>query len=193
MAKLMSFHCDFRPCLKMTMVTSHHRLRHFPPLGCVHSFSPRPTTASRLSLFPMPPLSPLPPTPTPTQDPFTHPVATLLPNLTTLHAPPHLIILLAPSRPLIDVSITISTPIYAGFVLHPLSNLSLPPFAVSTLSSSPSVNAKKKRISEARSSHTPTLRNSRSKERAARRIGVASFPTLSLSGYWLCVNWGSHK
>ncbi|KAK0442513.1 uncharacterized protein EV420DRAFT_1077026 [Desarmillaria tabescens] len=85
-----------------------------------------PTTPSRLSLFPMPPLSPLPPTPTPTQDTFTHPAATLLPNLTTLHAPPHLIMLLAPSRPLIDVSITISTPIYAGF--RPTSTLeSLPP------------------------------------------------------------------
>ncbi|PBK62036.1 hypothetical protein ARMSODRAFT_981024 [Armillaria solidipes] len=76
-----------------------------------------PTTPSQPFLFPMPPLSPLPPTPTPTQDTFTftHTEATLLPNLATLHSPPHLIILLAPSRPLIDASITISTPIYAGF------------------------------------------------------------------------------
>ncbi|PBK79690.1 hypothetical protein ARMGADRAFT_1069342 [Armillaria gallica] len=63
----------------------------------------------------MPPLSPLPPTPTPTKDTFTHTTDTLLPNLTTLEGPPHLAVLLAPSRPLIDASITISTPIYAGF------------------------------------------------------------------------------
>ncbi|KAK0433916.1 uncharacterized protein EV420DRAFT_490072 [Desarmillaria tabescens] len=103
------------------------------------------TTPSRLSLFPMPPLSPLPPT-------------------------------------LIDVSITISTPIYAGFVLHPLSNPSLPLSAVSTLSSSPSVNAKKKRISEARSSHTPTLRNSSSKERACWGSVVSHFKALRATG-----------
>ncbi|KAG7439285.1 uncharacterized protein BT62DRAFT_768359 [Guyanagaster necrorhizus] len=85
-----------------------------------------PTTPGCLSLFPMPPLSPLPPTPTPTQESFMHTAATLLPNLTALHGPPHLIILLAPSRPLIDVSITISTPIYAGFC--PTTTLeSLPP------------------------------------------------------------------
>ncbi|PBK62041.1 hypothetical protein ARMSODRAFT_1062107 [Armillaria solidipes] len=74
-----------------------------------------PTTPSQPFLFPMPPLSPLPPTPTPTRDTFTHTAETLLPNLTTLHGPPRLIILLTPSRPLIDASITISTPIYAGF------------------------------------------------------------------------------
>ncbi|PBK80396.1 hypothetical protein ARMGADRAFT_1171937 [Armillaria gallica] len=38
---------------------------------------------------------------------------TLLPNLTSLYGPPHLVILLAPSGPLIDASITISSPIYA--------------------------------------------------------------------------------
>ncbi|KAK0471458.1 hypothetical protein IW261DRAFT_894432 [Armillaria novae-zelandiae] len=74
-----------------------------------------PTTPSQPFLFQMPPLSPLPPTPTPTQDTFTHVAETLLPNLTTLQGPPRLIILLAPSRPLIDASITISTPIYDGF------------------------------------------------------------------------------
>ncbi|SJL18877.1 uncharacterized protein ARMOST_22479 [Armillaria ostoyae] len=59
-------------------------------------------------------------------DTFTHTEATLLPNLTILHASPHLIILFAPSRPLIDASVTISTPIYAGF--RPTTTLeSLPP------------------------------------------------------------------
>ncbi|KAK0477161.1 hypothetical protein EDD18DRAFT_1337998 [Armillaria luteobubalina] len=85
-----------------------------------------PTTPSKPFLFPMPPLSPLPPTPTPTQDTFSHTTETLLPNLTALQGPPRLIILLAPSRPLIDVSITISTPIYDGF--RPTTTLeSLPP------------------------------------------------------------------
>ncbi len=85
-----------------------------------------PTTPSQSFLFPMPPLSSLPPTPTPTQDTFTHAADTLLPNLTTLQGPPHLVILLTPSRPLIDASITISTPIYAGF--RPTTTLeSLPP------------------------------------------------------------------
>ncbi|KAK0432946.1 hypothetical protein EV421DRAFT_1451365 [Armillaria borealis] len=74
-----------------------------------------PTTPCQPFLVPMPPLSPLPPTPTPTQATFTHTEATLLPNIATLHGPPYLIILIAPSRPLIDASITISTPIYAGF------------------------------------------------------------------------------
>ncbi len=48
-------------------------------------------------------------------DTFSHTAETLLPNLTTLQGPPRLAVLLAPSRPLIDASITISTPIYAGF------------------------------------------------------------------------------
>ncbi|KAK0432076.1 hypothetical protein EV421DRAFT_1742595 [Armillaria borealis] len=65
----------------------------------------------------MPPLLLLLPTPMPTQDTFTPAADTLLSNLTTLQGPPHLVILLAPSRPLIDMSITISTPIYAGFHL----------------------------------------------------------------------------
>ncbi|SJL17972.1 uncharacterized protein ARMOST_21543 [Armillaria ostoyae] len=92
-----------------------------------------PTTPSQPFLFPMPPLSPLPPTPTPTQDTFTftHTEATLLPNLATLHAPPHLIILLAPSRPLIDATITISTPIYAGF--RPTTTLESLPASVRRL------------------------------------------------------------
>ncbi|KAK0226861.1 hypothetical protein EDD85DRAFT_164863 [Armillaria nabsnona] len=85
-----------------------------------------PTTPSQSFLFPMPPLSPLPPTPTPTQDTFNHITDTLLPSLTTLHGPPRLLILLAPSRPVIDASITISKPIYAGF--RPTTTLeSLPP------------------------------------------------------------------
>ncbi len=74
----------------------------------------------------MPPLSLLSPTPTPTQDTFTQAADALLPNLTTLQGPPHLVILLAPSRPLIDVSITISTPVYVGF--RPTTTIeSLPP------------------------------------------------------------------
>ncbi len=85
-----------------------------------------PTTPSQSFLFLMPPLSPLPPTPTQTQDTFTHTGATLLPNLTTLQDPPHLIILLALSRALIDLSITISALIYGGF--RPTTTLeSLPP------------------------------------------------------------------
>ncbi|KAK0226837.1 hypothetical protein EDD85DRAFT_1027340 [Armillaria nabsnona] len=60
----------------------------------------------------MPPLSPLPPTSTPTQDTFSHKGDTLLSNLLGL---PHLIVLLVPSSPLFDVSITISMPIYTGF------------------------------------------------------------------------------
>ncbi len=68
-----------------------------------------------LSLFPMPPLPPLPPTPTPTQDTFTHAADTLLPNPTTLQGPPHRDILLMPSRPLIDATITVAPPIYDGF------------------------------------------------------------------------------
>ncbi|PBK80363.1 hypothetical protein ARMGADRAFT_1020928 [Armillaria gallica] len=85
-----------------------------------------PTTPSQSFLFPMPPLSPLPPTPTPTQDTFNLTTDTLLPNLMILHGTPRLVILLAPSRPLIDASITISQPIYAGF--RPTTTLeSLPP------------------------------------------------------------------
>ncbi|KAK0471468.1 hypothetical protein IW261DRAFT_1597272 [Armillaria novae-zelandiae] len=72
-----------------------------------------PTTPSQPFLFPMPPLSPLPPTPTPTQDMFTH-------ARHVLSSSSH------PSRPLIDASITISTPIYDGF--RPTTTLeSLPP------------------------------------------------------------------
>ncbi|KAK0209929.1 hypothetical protein IW262DRAFT_499427 [Armillaria fumosa] len=85
-----------------------------------------PTTPSQPFLFPMPPLSPLPPTPTPTRDTFTHTTETLLPNLTTLQGTPRLVVLLAPSRPLIDASLTVSTPIYAGY--RPWTTLeSLPP------------------------------------------------------------------
>ncbi|PBK85855.1 hypothetical protein ARMGADRAFT_1169341 [Armillaria gallica] len=85
-----------------------------------------PTTPSQSFLFSMPPLSPLPPTPTQTQDTFTHTGATLLPNLTTLQDPPHLIIFLVLSRPLIDLSITISALIHGEF--RPTTTLeSLPP------------------------------------------------------------------
>ncbi|PBK85913.1 hypothetical protein ARMGADRAFT_1035912 [Armillaria gallica] len=90
-----------------------------------------PTTPSQPFLFPMPPLSPLPPTPTPTQDTFTHTTDTLPPNLTTLQGSPHLATLLAPSRPLIDASITISTPIYAGF--QPTTTLESLPLSVRRL------------------------------------------------------------
>ncbi|KAK0184247.1 hypothetical protein F5146DRAFT_252895 [Armillaria mellea] len=85
-----------------------------------------PTLPSQPFLFPLPLLSPLPATPTPTQDSFAYTAETLLPTLMTLYAPPFLIILLAPSSPLIEVSITISTPIYGGF--RPTATLkSLPP------------------------------------------------------------------
>ncbi|KAK0226832.1 hypothetical protein EDD85DRAFT_958607 [Armillaria nabsnona] len=60
----------------------------------------------------MPLLSPLLPTSTPTQDTCTHTAYTLLPNLTTLQNPPHRVIILAPSRPPIDASIT-SYPAYS--------------------------------------------------------------------------------
>ncbi|PBK85931.1 hypothetical protein ARMGADRAFT_1086973 [Armillaria gallica] len=90
-----------------------------------------PTTPSQPFLFPMPPLSLLPPTPTPTQDTFTHTTNTLLPNLTTLQGPPHLAILLAPSRPLIDESITIYMPIYAG--LRHMTTLESLPLSVCCL------------------------------------------------------------
>ncbi|KAK0201320.1 hypothetical protein DFS33DRAFT_1490555 [Desarmillaria ectypa] len=99
----------------------------YPPKRTHNQLVSASTIPSTLSLFPMPPLSPLPETPTPTRDAFTHTTsATLLPNLVTLHGPPHLILLFAPSRPLIDVSVTISKPIYAGF--RPTTTLeSLPP------------------------------------------------------------------
>ncbi|KAK0207809.1 hypothetical protein IW262DRAFT_1529398 [Armillaria fumosa] len=97
--------------------------------------TPLPTTPMRIRLlsalsqpflFLMPPLLPLPPTPTPTQHTFTHAAETLLPNLATLQGPPRLILLLAPSGSLVDASITISTPIGAGF--RPEMTLeSLPP------------------------------------------------------------------
>ncbi|SJL17980.1 uncharacterized protein ARMOST_21551 [Armillaria ostoyae] len=67
-----------------------------------------PTTSSRLS----PP--PLPPTPIRNQDAFMHTATTLFPNLANLHGSPYLIIL-APFRPLINLLITISILIYAGF------------------------------------------------------------------------------
>ncbi len=67
----------------------------------------------------------------PTQDTFTHAANTLLPNLTTLRGPPHLVILLAPSRPLVDASITISTPVYAGF--RPTTTLESRPLSVRPL------------------------------------------------------------
>ncbi len=51
---------------------------------------------------------------------------TICSNPTTLESRPHLVILFTPSCPLIDASITISTPIYAGF--RPTTTLeSLPP------------------------------------------------------------------
>ncbi|KAK0190186.1 hypothetical protein F5146DRAFT_1002356 [Armillaria mellea] len=80
-----------------------------------------PTPPSKPFLFPMPPLSPLPATPTPTQDSFAHTAATLLPNLMTLYATPRFIILLAPSCPLIEATITISTLTYC----HPRISPSL--------------------------------------------------------------------
>ncbi|KAK0226814.1 hypothetical protein EDD85DRAFT_958580 [Armillaria nabsnona] len=61
---------------------------------------------SRLFLFRTPPLSPLPLAPTPTQDLFTHTATAQLPALAILQGPPHLIICLAYSRPLVDTSIT---------------------------------------------------------------------------------------
>ncbi|PBK80367.1 hypothetical protein ARMGADRAFT_1040105 [Armillaria gallica] len=67
--------------------------------------------------------------PLPVEDMFADTADTVLLNLTTLESPPHLIILLATSHrhPLIDPSITISTPICAGF--SPTTTLkSLPPF-----------------------------------------------------------------
>ncbi|KAK0432074.1 hypothetical protein EV421DRAFT_1924819 [Armillaria borealis] len=93
----------------MTTMSRHH-LHHLPPPP------PSPTSlgAHLAFLFPTPPLSPLPPTPTPTQGLFMHTATTLLPALTTLQDPPHLTIFLVPSRPLVDTSITISTPIYAA-------------------------------------------------------------------------------
>ncbi|KAK0226811.1 hypothetical protein EDD85DRAFT_795132 [Armillaria nabsnona] len=98
-------------------------IRHFPPLRHAPQLLSAP---GWLSLFPMPPPSPLTPTLNPTQDTFTHAADTLLPNFTTLQGPPHLDILPAPSRPLLDMSITISAPIYAGFRLT-MTLESLPP------------------------------------------------------------------
>ncbi|SJL17978.1 uncharacterized protein ARMOST_21549 [Armillaria ostoyae] len=74
-----------------------------------------PPTPRQLSLFPMPPLAPLPPTPTSTRDSFTHTDATLLLNVITFYDPPHLAVLHAPSCHLIGISITISTRIYGVF------------------------------------------------------------------------------
>ncbi len=82
-----------------------------------------PTTSSQPFLFPMLPLSP---TPMKTRDMVTHNTETLLPNLTTLQGPPRPAVLLAPSRPLINASIIISMPIYAG--VRPTTTFeSLPP------------------------------------------------------------------
>ncbi|SJL17974.1 uncharacterized protein ARMOST_21545 [Armillaria ostoyae] len=53
------------------------------------------------------------------------------PNLTSLYGPPHLVILLAPSGPLIDASITISSTIYAG--LCPTTTLETLPSSVHRL------------------------------------------------------------
>ncbi len=119
-----------------------------------------PSTQSQLFLFPMPPLSPLPLTPKPTQDTFMHTADTLLPNLTIVNGPPHLLFLLAPSRPLIDASITISTPIYARF--RPMTTLKSHPPSVRRLSVSPSsmwANVRMKRHFAVSSSYALTLRN----------------------------------
>ncbi|KAK0477736.1 hypothetical protein EDD18DRAFT_1365239 [Armillaria luteobubalina] len=68
----------------------------------------------------------LPPTPTLMENTFGCTTKASLPNLMTLQGLPHLAILLALSQPLINVSITISTPTYAEF--HPTATLeSLPP------------------------------------------------------------------
>ncbi len=99
-------------------------IRHFSPLRHAPVFSQHQAG----SLFPTPRLSPLPLTPTLTQDTFNHVADTPLPNLTTIQGPPHLANFLAPSRPLIDVSITISTPIYAGF--RPMTTLESFPLSV---------------------------------------------------------------
>ncbi|PBK79684.1 hypothetical protein ARMGADRAFT_1092865 [Armillaria gallica] len=85
----------------------------------------------------MAPFSPLPLTLTPTQDMFTHAADTLLPNLTTLQDPPNLVILPVLSRPLIDMSMTFSTLIYAEFcpTMTPKSLLSSVHYLCFTFSS----------------------------------------------------------
>ncbi len=104
----------------MTRPFSHH----FPPhIRVLDIFLPEATRS-----LPMPPLSPLPPTPTPTQNMFPQKADTLLPNLAILLGPSLLLILLAPSYPLIGASITILKPIYAGF--RPTSPLQLLPLFV---------------------------------------------------------------
>ncbi len=86
---------------------------------------------------------------------------TLLPNLTTLRGAPRFIILLALSRPLIDASISISTPVYAGFRPRPPSNLSLPLSAASASRPSLWASARRRRHFVAPSSYALTLKNSK--------------------------------
>ncbi len=109
----------------MMTMTTHHHLRQCPLRIRVPAFSPRPLRRANHFYFPCLRYRRLP-APMRTLDTFTHTAETLLPNLTTLRGPPRLAVLLAPSRPLIDASISISMPIYAGF--RPTTTFeSLPP------------------------------------------------------------------
>ncbi|KAK0482906.1 hypothetical protein EDD18DRAFT_1362306 [Armillaria luteobubalina] len=65
--------------------------------------------------------------PTSTQDTFTQITGTLLPDLTSFQGPSRVIVPLAPSRPLINASMTISKTIYAGFRRTTTRPESLPP------------------------------------------------------------------
>ncbi|KAK0442515.1 uncharacterized protein EV420DRAFT_1077090 [Desarmillaria tabescens] len=93
----------------MTTMAHQHRHHFILPLRVPASHS-EPAKPRRISLSPVPPL---PLTSILTQDAFILTAVTMLPNLTSSHAPPHLIILLASSRLLVDVSITVSTLNYA--------------------------------------------------------------------------------
>ncbi len=87
-----------------------------PPTPLSATPYPHPIPPSGDFLLSTPPLLP-------TQDLFTHIATTLLPALATLQGLPHHIIFLAPSRSLVDASITISMPIYA--VRHDMEELEI--------------------------------------------------------------------
>ncbi len=82
-----------------TMMMFCHRPYHFLRPWRMPYFSLT-ATPKQLSLFPISPLLPLPPTPSPSLKNFMHTSAILLPNLITLYGLSHLFVLLTPSRPL---------------------------------------------------------------------------------------------
>ncbi len=100
-----------------------------------------------------------------TQDIFTHAAATLLPNLTTLHGPPHLVILFAPSLPRYMLIL----------VLRPPSSPSVLLFDIAMMCSSMSVKRTEGKILRSPVVIYRIIEELQRRERPAKSVGVVSF------------------